>query len=164
MTAKDLAEEYFAALAFDAPLNDVEREVIHDHHVSEEQYRSEKRLLTAFAIDHTLDQLAAKDPRGLVAEVYKEFTALWLKSALQSPSHAQYAESFRTRGTAYEAALDIDGTRAILTALPLAFANAVAPNHDAAKPLLVTLGLVTFVGMVKAVNTLLEKHLGRLRS
>lgn len=52
VVAKNVAEEVFASIGLDSPLNDVEQEIVGRHRVNEDAYRSEKRILMLFAAAH----------------------------------------------------------------------------------------------------------------
>ena len=59
--AKSIAQELFAALGIESPLNDVEQVLVDRYGMSEQRYRSEKIMLTAFAMEGALLEIAERD-------------------------------------------------------------------------------------------------------
>lgn len=143
--AKIIAAALFSSLGIDSPLNDVEQEIVDRYHVNEANYRSEKRILMAFAMSHALHHLENSDKREIAKLANTEFAQLM--AGLIERKSKEAGKGLILRIDAYDKALRHDGG-GLMVSLPSAFADWVDRTNEAARLQLIAVGLVTFVTTV----------------
>ncbi len=160
--AKSIAQELFAALGIESPLNDVEQVLVDRYGMSEQRYRSEKIMLTAFAMEGALLEIAERDHTQVAALANVEWARL-MTEVLNNKGHDATRE-FMARFAAYKKALDTDKVAegGLMIALPLAFSTRVIGANESARPFLVALVSATYAGAVSAVYVIFKDETVKL--
>lgn len=156
--AKIISSALFSSLGIDSPLNDAEQEIVNRYHVSETNYRSEKRILMSVAMSHALHNLENSDQREIAKLAHTEFARLM--AGLIERRSKEAGNGLILRIDAYDKALSNHGG-GLMVSLPSAFADWVDRTNELARPQLIALGLVTFVTTVNGSYELFQECIAK---